>query len=40
MGLATAVAIAFIPKFIEFQRFRVVVILCEFPFNVDINNGP
>ncbi|EKM79469.1 hypothetical protein AGABI1DRAFT_114029, partial [Agaricus bisporus var. burnettii JB137-S8] len=27
MGLATAAAIAFIPKFNEFQRFRIVVIL-------------
>jgi hypothetical protein len=41
MGLATAVAIAFIPKFVEFQRFRVVVILCElFSSNINVDYEP
>ena len=29
MGIATAIAISFVPQFVEFQRFKVVVIVCK-----------
>ncbi|KAH0586220.1 hypothetical protein H2248_007476 [Termitomyces sp. 'cryptogamus'] len=28
MGIATAVAISIVPRFVEFQRFKVIVIIC------------
>ena len=32
MGIATSIAIRFVPHFAEFQRFKVVVIICKFIF--------
>jgi hypothetical protein len=30
MGIATAVAVGFVPEFAKFQQFKVAVILCKF----------
>lgn len=29
MGIATAIAIGIVPEYVEFQKFKVVVIICQ-----------
>jgi hypothetical protein len=30
MGIATAIAVGFVPEFVKFRQFEVAVILCEY----------
>jgi hypothetical protein len=32
MGIAAAIAVCIVPEFVEFLRFKVVVIICKFVF--------